>query len=114
MTASITFSGLPGCTNPNDYITRHGERLELPGEHFTVSVVIPDSGERGRVSRSDAAGKGRRSRRYRPTNSAARCCASAALPPLPKKMALWPDLYAETKAAAAASSAGRQSSTKRP
>src|SRR5262245_30657613 len=36
------------------------------------------------------AGSGRRSERNRPTNSAARCCASAALPPLPKRRTLWP------------------------
>src|SRR3954454_25340435 len=37
------------------------------------------------------AGKPRRSLTNRPTNSAARCCASAALPPLPQKSNLPPD-----------------------
>src|SRR5262245_22529549 len=39
---------------------------------------------------SAMAGSGRRCRVIRPTNSAATCWASAALPPLPKSSSLWP------------------------
>ena len=41
---------------------------------------------------------GARSIRYRPENSAARCCASAALPPLPKTINLPPDRNTLTNA----------------
>src|ERR687883_290100 len=53
------------------------------------------------LSARATAGSERRSSRKRPTNSAARCCASAALPPLPKNRSLLPAASALVHAAAA-------------
>src|SRR6266536_418773 len=60
---------------------------------------------------SATAESGRRSRRNRPTSSPARCCASAALPPLPKVRTRLPRAYASTISRAASSTRGRSSSS---
>ena len=61
-----------------------GEGVHLPGEDVLEPVVVGDGGERGGVGRERdraraAGGRGGSG----PTSSAARCSASAALPPLP-------------------------------
>ena len=52
--------------------------------HLRIEVNVDESVVRA------MAGNGRRSISKRLTNSAAICCASAALPPLPKSMILFP------------------------
>src|SRR6266487_580353 len=62
---------------------------------------------------SARAGHGCRSFSKRPTSSAARCCASAALPPLPKSRTLRPAARARPIARAAAATLGSRSRAKR-
>src|SRR5919198_3747355 len=64
------------------------------------------------LSVSDSAGNGARSRRKRPTSSAARCVASAALPPLPNSSTLPPSsMQATTISASSAVRSGRSPSS---
>ena len=57
----------------------------LPGVQLVRPVVVDDRGAGGGVARAGRSpAYGRRSCRKRPTSSPVRCCASAALPPLPQ------------------------------
>ena len=80
------------------------ERLDLPHEHLLERVVVRDARQDARVrpsARSPAAPA--RSFWNRPTSSADRCCASAALPPLPNTSSFRPPFSASAIACAATS-----------
>ena len=68
------------------------ERLDLPREHLLEPESLPTAVRMLESVVSAMAGSPRRSRLNRPTSSAAKCCASAALPPLPNTSTLPPAL----------------------
>jgi len=90
---------------PNASIWRANTRAKSESLAMLVRMEVS-------VVRASAASAGR-STAKRLTNSAARCCASAALPPLPKNRRVPPDLRAATNAAATASTVEASPAKKR-
>src|SRR5206468_2894824 len=78
-------------TEGQNEITFGSERFDLPREDMLYSVVIAYRGQYRGIRAMQMAGQAFRSRSNRPTNSAAICWASAALPPFPRRMSFPPD-----------------------
>ncbi len=88
--AATIFGERPGSRNTDEHIAVAAERANLPLEHLVEAVVVADRGQRRGVGCERDGGEGARSSMKRPTNSAAMCWASAALPPLPASRTLPP------------------------
>ena len=74
----------------HEHVALAAERADLAREHLLEAVVVADRGQRRGVGGERDRGSGARSLTKRPTNSAAMCWASAALPPLPASRILPP------------------------
>ncbi len=82
--AASTLADPPLVEMPSRTSPGRPERLDLAREHPVEVVVVGHRRQDRRVRRQRDRGQRARSRSKRPTSSAAKCWASAALPPLPQ------------------------------